>query len=73
MKEFHLAGHERDGSLLIDTHGAPVIDDVWDLLNASMEFFGPIPTMIERDNNIPPLADLILERQKAEHMVSFWN
>ncbi|MBA2404537.1 MAG: DUF692 domain-containing protein [Bdellovibrionales bacterium] len=73
VKEFHLAGHERDGSLLLDTHGAPVIDEVWNLLNASMEIFGPIPTMIERDNNVPPLADLILEVQKAEHMVSLWS
>lgn len=55
----HVAGHyvEPDG-LLIDTHGATVIDPVWSLLAASYARVGPVPTCLERDFNIPDLAQL---------------
>lgn len=58
----HVAGHcvEADG-LLVDTHGAAVIDPVWALLRAAYERCGPVPTCLERDVNIPPLADLMHE------------
>jgi uncharacterized protein (UPF0276 family) len=58
----HMAGHyvEPDG-LLIDTHGAAVIDPVWQLLDAAYARVGPLPTCLERDFNIPPLADLLGE------------
>lgn len=67
--EFHLAGHEADtelgDALLIDTHGAPVVQPVWDLYAKAVERIGPRPTLIERDNNIPPFASLLAERDLA--------
>ena len=58
----HVAGHhaEADG-LLIDTHGATVIDPVWGLLDAAYAVLGVFPTLLERDFNIPPLATLLEE------------
>ena len=58
----HVAGHfvEPDG-LLIDTHGAGVVDPVWSLLEAAYQFIGPVPTCLERDFNIPDLGQLIAE------------
>lgn len=55
----HMAGHfvEPDG-VLVDTHGAAVIDPVWALLDAAYARVGPLPTCLERDFNIPPLNDL---------------
>lgn len=67
--EIHLAGHapdERVGtSLLIDTHGAPVADAVWTLYERLIRRVGARPTLIERDDNIPPFSDLIKEREIA--------
>ena len=58
----HVAGHYREApDLLIDTHGTPVSDPVWDLLEAAYFRFGPLPTLLERDTNIPPLPDLLAE------------
>ena len=58
----HVAGHfvEPDG-LLIDTHGAGVIDPVWSLLEAAYQRIGPVPTCLERDFNIPDLRQLTVE------------
>lgn len=58
----HIAGHyvEPDG-IIIDTHGADVIDPVWDLLAQTYEIIGVRPTLLERDFNMPPLADLLEE------------
>jgi uncharacterized protein (UPF0276 family) len=58
----HMAGHyvEPDG-VLVDTHGANVIDPVWNLLDAAYARVGPLPTCLERDFNIPPLAELVNE------------
>lgn len=63
--QFHLAGHSHNGSHIIDTHDAPVIDDVWALFDAAWRHFGPVSTMIERDDNIPPLDDLLAELDRA--------
>lgn len=58
----HIAGHYNEAEdLIIDTHGADVIDPVWQLLDAAYEHFGVFPTMLERDFNIPPLADVLVE------------
>ncbi|NOQ65288.1 MAG: DUF692 family protein [Methyloprofundus sp.] len=58
----HVAGHDHDGSdLIIDSHGQAVIDPVWHLLEIAYEQFGVFPTLLERDCNIPPLADLVSE------------
>lgn len=66
--EIHLAGHSRDagGRLLIDSHDAPVSEQVWDLYARFIEMVGPKPTLIERDGNIPPFAELMAERQRAQ-------
>lgn len=68
--EIHLAGfaEDRDGAgdrLLIDTHGAPVAEAVWDLYRRTLRHLGPRPTLIERDQAIPPLAILVAEAQRA--------
>jgi uncharacterized protein (UPF0276 family) len=58
----HIAGHyEEAEDLRIDTHGADVIDPVWQLLAAAYAEFGVIPTLLERDFNIPPMAQLMVE------------
>lgn len=59
--QIHLAGHSRNGDLLIDTHDEAVSDPVWDLYDAACRRFGPVATMIERDDNIPPLNELLAE------------
>ena len=62
----HTAGHDEEApDLLIDTHGATVIDPVWDLLADAYRLFGCFPTLLERDTNIPPLLDLMPE---VEHI-----
>ena len=59
---FHIAGHFNEAEdLLVDTHGADVIDPVWSLLDKAYSYFGVVPTLLERDFNIPPLAELISE------------
>ena len=57
----HIAGHLRDADLIIDTHGAAVIDPVWALLEHAYAEFGVFPTLLERDENIPPLATVMRE------------
>ena len=66
--EFHLAGFEATPEGLVDTHGAPVAPEVWALHAAALERFGPCPTIIERDANIPPLATLLAEAARAREM-----
>ena len=65
IQQIHLAGHHNHGDYIIDTHDAPVIDPVWDLYEYSISKFGAISTMIERDDNIPPLAELVQELEIA--------
>ncbi|HCS64333.1 MAG TPA: hypothetical protein DIW64_09785 [Cellvibrio sp.] len=58
----HIAGHYNEADdLRVDTHGAPVIASVWDLLDKTYELFGVKPTLLERDFNIPPLLELMAE------------
>ncbi len=65
----HMAGHHEEArDLLVDTHGAAVADPVWSLLDASYGLFGAKPTLLERDYNIPPLADLALEVERIAQM-----
>lgn len=59
---FHIAGHYKETEdLLVDTHGAQVVPSVWDLLDRAYRQFGVVPTLLERDFNIPPLPDLLNE------------
>ena len=64
----HIAGHYQEAEdLLVDTHGAPVITNVWELLDKAYAHFGVMPTLLERDFNIPPLAELLAE---LDHIVA---
>ena len=65
VEEIHLAGHLPRGELLIDHHGDRVAGAVWRLYAAALERFGPIPTLIEWDTDIPPLEVLLEEAMKA--------
>ncbi len=66
--QIHLAGHENNGDYIIDTHDHSVIDEVWDLYQYTIQKMGKITTMIERDDHIPPLAELIVEVEKAREI-----
>ncbi len=68
--QHHLAGHtyHYDGQLIIDTHDQPVRGEVWDLYREAVRHFGRVSTMIERDDNIPPLADLLAELDVARNI-----
>jgi uncharacterized protein len=68
--QIHLAGHRQGQHMLIDTHDAPVCDGVWALYRHAITLFGPVPTMIERDGNIPPLAELLGELAKAKSLAT---
>lgn len=70
VRQFHLAGHSNCGSHIIDTHDAQVIDPVWDLYAAATKRFGSIATMIERDDNIPPLTELVGELDQARRIAA---
>ncbi len=61
VAQLHLAGHEDHGTHLIDTHDHPVAPAVWELYEYTVRRCGGVPCMIERDDHIPPLADLIAE------------
>ena len=61
VRQIHLAGHSQGRELLIDTHDQPVPDPVWNLYEAACSRFGPAATMIERDDDIPPLSELLAE------------
>jgi uncharacterized protein (UPF0276 family) len=61
VRQYHLAGHQNNGSHIVDTHDHPVIDPVWRLFAEALRRIGPRPAMIERDANIPPLPELLAE------------
>jgi uncharacterized protein (UPF0276 family) len=65
VRQVHLAGHSQGRDLLIDTHDAPVCADVWDLYAYVLPRLGPVATMIERDDAIPPLHELLGELGQA--------
>jgi uncharacterized protein (UPF0276 family) len=69
VAQFHLAGFDRRGPMLIDTHGAPVDEAVWSLYQAALDRFGPLPTLIEWDADIPPFAVLRDEARKAQRLM----
>ena len=61
----HIAGHfDEADDLKIDTHGADVIEPVWDLLDKAYKLHGVFPTLLERDFNIPPISELLIEVEK---------
>jgi uncharacterized protein len=73
IEEFHLAGHSintaADREILIDDHGAPVAPDVWRLFGVAVARFGPRPTLIEWDTDVPALSVLREEARRAERVI----
>ena len=69
VREIHVAGHERNGAVLIDTHGSQVCEEVWELYRLAIARLGPLPTLVEWDNNIPSLATLVAESQRARRIM----
>ena len=74
VKEMHLAGHterrfDDGGTILVDTHNRPVRAEVWDLYEHAVRRFGPVPTLIEWDGDIPALPVLVAESDKAQAVI----
>ncbi|MND95509.1 hypothetical protein D3C80_877650 [compost metagenome] len=72
--QIHLAGSSIDADelghrLLIDSHSAPIDDAVWALYRLVLQRIGPVPTLIERDNDLPPLPELLTEVQLADSLL----
>jgi uncharacterized protein (UPF0276 family) len=70
IQQIHLAGHTNCGTHIIDTHDAAIIDEVWKLYSYTIEAFGPISTMIERDDHIPELDVLVAELDQARALAA---
>lgn len=68
--QFHLAGHSDYGDYVIDTHDHPIVDPVWALFERAVRRFGPVSTMIERDDHIPPFAELVTELNQARRIAA---
>ncbi len=65
VRQIHIAGHTRHADYIVDTHDHPIVDPVWQLYEAAIRRFGPVATMIERDDHIPSLEELAGELDKA--------
>jgi uncharacterized protein (UPF0276 family) len=70
VRQIHLAGHSQGEHLLIDTHDRPVPPSVWELYAYILPRLGPVATMIERDDDIPPLGDLLTELDTARQIAA---
>ncbi|WP_162262251.1 DUF692 family multinuclear iron-containing protein [Acidovorax sp. Root219] len=70
VQQIHLAGHSDQGDHIIDTHDHPVAQPVWDLYARACERFGAVATMVERDDHIPPLAELLDEMAMARSVAA---
>jgi len=70
VRQIHLAGHTNKGTHIIDTHDEPVIDPVWALYGEAIARFGAVPTMIERDDNIPPYEEMLAELEIAKRIAT---
>ncbi len=74
IRYLHVAGHYQEAAdLIVDTHGADVIDPVWQLLDKTYQRLGVIPTLLERDFNIPPVADLLREVATIHSLQTKWR
>lgn len=70
----HVAGHYNEAEdLIVDTHGADVIDPVWDILDKAYELFGNMPTLLERDFNFPPMDELMQEVHTIRNLQNKWD
>lgn len=70
VAEIHLAGFDESGPIVIDTHGAPVAPEVWALYETAIARFGPVPTLIEWDTDIPEFAVLAREAATAQRVLA---
>ncbi|MCE7913724.1 MAG: DUF692 domain-containing protein [Nitrosomonas sp. PRO4] len=71
IRYIHIAGHYQEAQdLIVDTHGANVIDPVWQLLEKSYQYFGVMPTLLERDFNFPPLTEILQEVNRIHTLQS---
>ncbi|WP_018176636.1 DUF692 domain-containing protein [Thioalkalivibrio sp. AKL8] len=69
VRYLHIAGHEEEApDLRVDTHGQPICSDVWALLEATYARMGPVPTLLERDFNFPPLEELLAETDRIRDL-----
>lgn len=74
IRYIHIAGHYNEAEdLIVDTHGADVIDPVWSLLEKAYQQLGVIPTLLERDFNIPAFSNLEQEIKRIQHIQSNWR
>jgi uncharacterized protein (UPF0276 family) len=70
----HIAGHYDEAEdLIVDTHGAAVIPGVWEILDKAYERFGVFPTLLERDFNFPPIAELMSEVGRIKTLQQKWQ
>jgi uncharacterized protein (UPF0276 family) len=70
VAQFHLAGFEVAAAALVDTHGARVCEDVWDLYEHALAHIGPRPTLVEWDTDIPALDVLLAEAARADRLAA---
>jgi uncharacterized protein len=70
VRQIHLAGHSQQGDFLIDTHDTAVSGPVWELYRHAIQRLGAVPTMIERDGNIPALPELLTELAHARTLAT---
>jgi hypothetical protein len=68
IQQLHIAGHTRRGDVIIDTHGDHVADPVFELYAHTLEHLGPVTTILEWDNDVPPLAVLLAENDKVREV-----
>ena len=69
IRYLHLAGHYVEAEdLRVDTHGAAVDDQAWQLLGDAYDLFGPVPTLLERDFNFPPIEELLDEVRRIRKL-----
>ncbi len=74
VRYIHVAGHYDEApDLKVDTHGANVVDPVWNLLAEAYSLLGPVPTLLERDFNLPPLAELLQEVAQIRQMQAVYG
>jgi uncharacterized protein (UPF0276 family) len=70
----HVAGHYNEADdLIVDTHGADVVDPVWKLLQQAYSQFGDVPTLLELDFNIPPMEELLVEVEQIRSYQQTWR
>ncbi|MCA9710490.1 MAG: DUF692 domain-containing protein, partial [Myxococcales bacterium] len=67
-RQIHIAGHIEEGGRVLDTHGRPLVEPVWELLRLALSRVGPVPTLLEWDTDIPPLDRVLDEADRAREI-----